>query len=54
MKTMKSKIKPKIGRIVAVMVICFIFSFVFTGTAGADDWPMFQHDLEHTGYQKPM
>ncbi|ODS36638.1 hypothetical protein BEH94_11650 [Candidatus Altiarchaeales archaeon WOR_SM1_SCG] len=42
---MKTKIKLNVEKILITVMICFIF----IGFAGAEDWPMFMHDLERTG-----
>ena len=39
------KLKLNLEKILVVLIV----GFVFAGTGGAEDWPMFMHDLEHTG-----
>lgn len=41
----KIKLKLNLGKILVILIV----GFVFAGTVGAEDWAMFQHDLEHTG-----
>ena len=42
---MKNEIKLNAGKILIALMMCS----VFFGIVGAEDWPMFRHDLEHTG-----
>ena len=44
---MENKIKLKLN--LEKILVVLIVGFVFAGTAGAEDWPMFMHDLEHSG-----
>ena len=41
----KNKLKINSGRILIAVAICFCL----IGIAGAEDWLMFHHDLQHTG-----